>query len=210
MVDDVTYNLTVEPSSTLTPIYFQVTSAVFNGPDETSLGTPASKIYLIIEAPLFHTQYSVMHIPDKIYYQLPADGWVNLKLLPTDDAYYKVSYYNRDYSKSPYLVQYWNVIAVSVSDFATIVRSTGTDTDAVSIANLYQLNQVNLNGQVYLPGIDYNFTYTNIQWISSNRPADGESYSLDYKPSLTLDVLLVQPGYYEKDTQLKQVYYTSY
>jgi hypothetical protein len=165
-----------------TPIAVRYGPWMLNEEDEGLQHEEGVKYRLRISAPRSNRRGEDQYIADSITVDVPPDGVVRLKLLPSDRYLPKGRYiveYFRDGCRTPVDVQDWVVPSLSPSNSYNFVLS---DQDPILPLNIWRVLTVS-------PGDDWTSEYNHLTWRTT-RPEPGTGISLTYTPAATLDQLL--------------------
>jgi len=132
-------------------------------------------------------------LPQKATYLIPADGKVELELVPTTDKYpitrYFVEYFHKDDPINPISTQYW--LVPPALDSKTVKLTTPSPPNVpINLPNtFYRINNISISG--YLPSeLDWVVGWNDFQFLIDRSPQPGEQFSLTYDRAFTLDQVL--------------------
>lgn len=140
------------------------------------------KYRLRISPPRSNRKGEEQYIADSIIVNVPDDGIIRLKLLPSDRylpiGEYVVEYY-RSGCSTPIDVQKWVVPSLARVNYYSFVLG---EYDPILPIRIWRVLSVT-------PGSNWVSEYNNLSWRSV-RPAEGEIINIEYTPAATLDQLL--------------------
>jgi hypothetical protein len=165
-----------------TPIVIKFGAWVLN---EDSTELPAEELTryrLRISPPRTNRKGEDQYIADSKVIEVPADGIIRLKLLPSDrylpKGRYQVEYY-REHCSTPVDIQQWVVPSLPpVNTYSFIM----TQFDPVLPLRVWQVLSVS-------PGDNWVAEYNNLSWRVV-RPPEETEITITYTPAATLDQLI--------------------
>lgn len=148
---------------------------------------------LLIECPpSANDSYKQIFPSTKISLQIPTNGILRFKLMPTTaytpNGRYKVSYIQHGVSH-PVFEEEWKVDPVISSLTATMTHDSSSNGDEFSVISqssygIFEILSVDHPGE-------YKIENDRIKWLS-NPPNNGQTYRVTYVPALTLKHLKVE------------------
>ena len=178
---------------TYTPIIIKYVPAVIADPGLSSTESISNPLRLVIHSPTSKLPGIEQSISKPISFNIPPNGLIKLKLLPSN-LYIPVGKYTAtifEKGNKAYLERSIWVVPQSPAILSTTITRGNSDLDNITNLNIFSISSIDYKN--IDSSISNTYTYeldgNSLVW-GANRPPEGTRYTIMYQPAVTLNELI--------------------